>query len=144
MPFIVELSISDYHRNLIVKRQIANLARRQLFRCDVAFLNEVAVYSHVIPCLRRFIASRSHLPLPQCLFAGRDAQGDLIALEDLVPSGHRMANRLKGLDYSHCKIVMQVIIDIAFKLSLTMGFLIITGVGRVARYGACNETKRPD
>lgn len=96
------------------------MARRQLFRCDVAFLNEMSAYAHVVPCMREFVTNSSYLPLPQCLFAGADAYGDLIALEDLVPSGHRMANRLKGLDYSHCKIVMQVIIDIAFKLSLTM------------------------
>lgn len=44
-----------------------------------------------------------------CLYAGADASGDIIALEDLAPSGHQMADRLKGLDYGHCKIVMQVI-----------------------------------
>lgn len=50
------------------------------------------------------------LPIPfvNCLFAGNDDTGDLIVLDDLKPFGYRMANRLKGLDYAHCKIVLQV------------------------------------
>lgn len=99
----------DYRRRLIIKRQIANLARRQLFRSDIAFYNEMDAYAYVVPSLRHFIGPDGHLPLPLCLFAGRDPHGDIIALEDLVPSSHRMADRLKGLDYSHCKLVMQVI-----------------------------------
>lgn len=43
-----------------------------------------------------------------CLFAGADQNGELIVLDDLKQYGYRMANRLKGLDYNHCKIVLQV------------------------------------
>lgn len=52
------------------------------------------------------------IPFTNCLFAGEDDSGDLIVLEDLKPYGYRMANRLKGLDYIHSKIVMQVIATI--------------------------------
>lgn len=97
----------DYRRSIIIKRQIPNLARRQLFRADVAFANEIQAYRHVVPCLRQF--TENIIPLPVCLYAGADAFGDIIVLEDLAPSGHHMANRLKGLDYGHCKRVMQVI-----------------------------------
>lgn len=97
----------DYRRSIIIKRQIPNLARRQLFRADFAFANEIQAYRHVVPCLRQF--TKNIIPLPVCLYAGADTSGDIIALEDLAPSGHQMANRLKGLDYGHCKRVMQVI-----------------------------------
>lgn len=138
---LVDRPHEDYHRSIIIKRQIVNLARRKLFRSDVAFINEMAAYAHIVPCLRKFIGPHGHLPLPECLRVGTDAVGDIIALEDLKPSGHRMANRLKGLDYSHCRIVMQVNIEITFKLSLTMCFsLVIAGIGRAARYGACDKT----
>lgn len=48
------------------------------------------------------------IPFVNCLFAGSDDFGDLIVLDDLKPFGYRMANRLKSLDYTHCKLVLQV------------------------------------
>lgn len=49
------------------------------------------------------------IPFVTCLFAGTDEKDDdLIVLEDLKPLGYRMANRLKGLDYMQCKLVLQV------------------------------------
>lgn len=70
----------------------------------------MAAYEFVIPYLRQIADENNQLlPLPHCLFAGTDTHGDMLALEDLLPGGYRMANRLKGLDYGHCKIVMQVI-----------------------------------
>lgn len=58
-------------------------------------------------------ADSIELPIPfvDCLFAGSDDAGDLIVLDDLKPFGYRLANRLKGLDYMHCKIALQVIIQ---------------------------------
>lgn len=99
-----------YERHLIVKRQIQNLERRQLFRCDQAFANEIDAYCNVVPKLYEF-AQMVEQPLPfvDCLYAGSDNVGDIIVLEDLKPLGYQMANRLKGLDYHHCKIVLQVI-----------------------------------
>ena len=106
-PFFRKFLISAaYHRNLIIKRQIPSLTRRQLFRCDKAFNNEISVYCHVVPILKQF--SNNRIPFANCLYAGSDAQGEIIALDDLQQFGYRMANRLKGLDYSHCKVVMQV------------------------------------
>lgn len=98
-----------YKRSIIVKRQIANLARRKLFRADQAFANEIIAYTKVMPQFHQF-ADSIELPLPlvDCLFAGADDQGELIVMDDLKQYGYRMANRLKGLDYSHCKKVLQV------------------------------------
>lgn len=106
------LLIEIYKRSIIVKRQIPNLARRKLFRADQAFANEIIAYSKVTPQLHQF-ADSIELPLPlvDCLFAGADDQGELIVLDDLKQYGYRMANRLKGLDYSHCKYVLQVCVN---------------------------------
>lgn len=103
------MTTDTYQRSLIVKRQIANLARRKLFRADRAFANEIIAYTKVMPQFHQF-ADSIELPIPfaNCLFAGSDAAGDLIVMEDLKPFGYRMANRLKGLDYTHCKMALKV------------------------------------
>lgn len=103
------MNTDTYQRSLIVKRQIANLARRKLFRADRAFANEIIAYTKVMPQFHQF-ADSIELPIPfaNCLFAGSDAAGDLIVMEDLKPFGYRMANRLKGLDYTHCKMALKV------------------------------------
>ncbi|GAB0091880.1 uncharacterized protein DMENIID0001_067710 [Sergentomyia squamirostris] len=96
----------DYQRKLIVKRQISSISRRQLFRCDEAFANEIAAYTKVLPLLRRFSGNR--LPYPRCLFAGVDEhQKEAIILEDLCESAFEMEDRLKGLDYPRCSLVIQ-------------------------------------
>lgn len=100
-----------YERHLIVKRQIQNLERRKLFRCDQAFANEIDAYRNVVPKLYEFAQLvQQPLPFVDCLYAGSDNVGEIIVLEDLKPLGYQMANRLKGLDYHHCKIVLQVIL----------------------------------
>lgn len=99
-----------YARTLIVKRPILRLSRRQLFRCDEAFANEISGFRHLVPELRAFSDRGEHsvLPFPRCLFAGSDADGDLIVLDDLRESGYGMVDRLKGLDFAHSRLVMQV------------------------------------
>lgn len=86
------------------------MARRKLFRADKAFANEIIAYTKVMPQFYRFAENiHRHIPFVDCLFAGTDENNDdLIILEDLKPFGYRMANRLKGLDYKQCKIVLQV------------------------------------
>lgn len=98
-----------YERHLIVKRQIDNLERRQLFRSDLAFANEIIAYCSIVPKLKEISYSDDQkLPFVECLYAGSDCIDDIIVLEDLKPLGYHMSNRLKGLDYQHCKIVLQV------------------------------------
>lgn len=108
--FPVCLDVDTYQRSLIVKRQLPNMARRELFRADRAFANEITSYTKVMPDFHRFADSIAlSIPFVNCLFAGNDEAGeDLIVLDDLKPYGFRMANRLKGLDYTHCKIALQV------------------------------------
>lgn len=93
---------------MIIKRQISDAKRRELFRCDAAFENEIAAYCHLIPVLKKF--SNDNLPYPNCFFAGSDGAGkEIIAMEDLSQDGmYRMANRIQGLDFEHCSLVLRV------------------------------------
>ncbi|XP_053693854.1 uncharacterized protein LOC128741816 isoform X2 [Sabethes cyaneus] len=95
-----ELNIS-----LIFKRQIASLQRRKLFRADEAFANEINAYTELVPVLEDF--SRNRLPFPQCLYAGTDAEGDLIVLEDLQCRDLYMVDRRKSLTFWQCRIIMR-------------------------------------
>lgn len=95
--------------SVIIKRQIASLSRRQLYRCEEAFSNEINVYRHVVPLLCRY----SQQPLfPKCHIAETDdgsPNGEaIIVLQDLKASEFRMQNRLAGLELRHCLLVMKV------------------------------------
>lgn len=103
--FLFAISL-EYSTSLIIKRQIEDIKRRELFRCDNAFTNEIAAYCHLIPVLKTF--SNDSLPYPNCLFAGCDDRGEIIAMEDLSRHGYQMANRVQGLDFEHCSLVMRV------------------------------------
>ncbi|ALC43528.1 CG5644 [Drosophila busckii] len=94
--------------SVIIKRQIASLSRRQLYRCEEAFSNEINAYRHVVPLLCRYAKE----PLfPLCHLA--DAHDDsahcepIIVLQDLKALGYRMQNRLAGLELRHCLLVMK-------------------------------------
>lgn len=91
--------------SVIIKRQIPSLSRRQLYRCDEAFCNEIMAYNHVIPLLDRYM---SESVFPKCFYAGHDDVGEIIVLEDLKEIGYRMQNRLTGLDLNFCELVMKV------------------------------------
>ncbi|XP_058987615.1 uncharacterized protein LOC101894657 isoform X2 [Musca domestica] len=90
--------------SVIIKRQIPSLSRRQLYRCDEAFCNEIMAYNHVIPLLDRYM---SESVFPKCFYAGHDDVGEIIVLEDLKEIGYRMQNRLTGLDLNFCELVMK-------------------------------------
>lgn len=95
---------------MIIKRHIVDKKRRELFRCDFAFANEIAAYCHLIPVLKKF--SHDNLPYPNCLFAGCDKDGEIIAMEDLSKDGYKMANRHQGLDFEHCALVLKVSMEV--------------------------------
>ena len=108
-PFVLEFMTS-----LIIKRQIASKSRRELFRCDEAFANEIAAYCQLVPVLKKFC--KDNIPVPMCLFAGTDSFGDIVVLEDLNRQGFKMRNRLKGLDFEHCRVVMKVCFHFHYEL----------------------------
>jgi len=96
---------------VIVKRQIASLSRRQLYRCEEAFSNEINAYRHLAPLLTAH--SRQQL-FPVCHIAEsqdrRDSEGGepIIVLQDLKALGFRMKDRLAGLELNDCLLVMKV------------------------------------
>ncbi|XP_068148888.1 uncharacterized protein [Drosophila tropicalis] len=93
---------------VIIKRQIPSLSRRQLYRCEEAFSNEINVYRHLVPVLRRY---SQHQLFPLCHIADTHDQGEsgepIIVLQDLKSLGFRMQNRLAGLELRHCLLVMK-------------------------------------
>ncbi|XP_039489633.1 uncharacterized protein LOC120450580 [Drosophila santomea] len=95
---------------VIVKRQIASLSRRQLYRCEEAFSNEINAYRHLAPLLA---AHSRHQLFPVCHIAEsqdrRDPEGGepIIVLQDLKALGFRMKDRLAGLELSDCLLVMK-------------------------------------
>ena len=54
--------------------------------------------------------SKINLSIPYCYYAiyGKTDEADIIVLEDLCEKKYQMSDRLKGLDYEHCSIVMKV------------------------------------
>ncbi|TMW46501.1 hypothetical protein DOY81_008416 [Sarcophaga bullata] len=90
--------------SLILKRQIPSLSRRQLYRCDEAFNNEIKAYNHVVPLLEQYMTEKV---FPTCFLAGHDDKGDIIVLEDLKEIGYCMHNRLASLDLKYCELVMK-------------------------------------
>ncbi|XP_016973176.1 uncharacterized protein LOC108040278 [Drosophila rhopaloa] len=95
---------------VIIKRQIASLSRRQLYRCEEAFSNEINAYRYLAPLLAAH--SRQQL-FPVCHIAEsqdrRDPDGGepIIVLQDLKALGFRMKNRLAGLELRDCLLVMK-------------------------------------
>ncbi|KAH8343191.1 hypothetical protein KR059_006275 [Drosophila kikkawai] len=95
---------------VIVKRQIASLSRRQLYRCEEAFSNEINAYRHLAPLLAAH--SRQQL-FPVCHIAechdrrDPDSGEPIIVLQDLKALGFRMRDRLVGLELRHCLLVMK-------------------------------------
>lgn len=96
---------NEHSKSFIVKRQITSLSRRQLFRCDEAFRNEMSAFNEVVPILQT--QTTTGLIFPKCFYAGCDKIGDIIILEDLKEQNFSMRNRLHGLDFEHCQIVME-------------------------------------
>ncbi|XP_002028025.2 uncharacterized protein LOC6602998 isoform X1 [Drosophila persimilis] len=103
-----EQPITSEAVTVIVKRQIPSLSRRQLYRCEEAFSNEINAYRHLVPLLRRY----SQQPLfPLCHIAESHDQSEtgepIIVLQDLKALGYRMKDRLDGLELEHCLLVMK-------------------------------------
>ncbi|XP_065360674.1 uncharacterized protein LOC135954430 [Calliphora vicina] len=94
----------EYRMFLIIKRQIPSLSRRQLYRCDEAFCNEINAYNHIVPLLEQYMTETI---FPKCYYAGHDDMGEIIVLEDLKEIDFRMQNRLAGLELNYCELVMK-------------------------------------
>ncbi|XP_030372303.1 uncharacterized protein LOC115622497 [Scaptodrosophila lebanonensis] len=105
-----EMAPASCRCTVIIKRQIPSLSRRQLYRCEEAFSNEINAYRHVVPLLRRY--SKQQL-FPYCHIADthdreQGTSGEpIIVLQDLKTLGFHMQNRIAGLELRQCLLVMK-------------------------------------
>ena len=96
-----------WERAIIYKVLPLSRARREAFKSEILFRNEVAFYTHVWPALNMLQSNGKEV------FGGVAkiyvAKSDLIAMEDLKEKGYIMVDRHKGLQVHHLKIVLEAL-----------------------------------
>lgn len=106
-----------WKRSIIYKVLPESKARREAFKSELLFRNEVAFYNHVWPALEK-------LQNKNIIFNGIPkiyvAKSDLIVMEDLREKGYIMADRRKGLELDKLKLVLKALAGF-HALSLTLG-----------------------
>ncbi|KAG7200479.1 hypothetical protein KM043_001045 [Ampulex compressa] len=106
-----------YECAIIYKVLPQSKERREAFKSELLFRNEVAFYTHVWPALNNLQGEDKKV------FAGvakvYAARADLIAMEDLRERGFGMADRRKGLQYDNLKLVLKALAGF-HALSLTL------------------------
>lgn len=109
-----------WERSIIYKCLPESLARREAFKSDALFCNEVAFYTKIIPALLEFqkehdIGAEPFTAIPHCYLA----RNDILVLEDLHCRGFSMADRKLGLTTKQCAAVLKVLAHL-HALSLAM------------------------
>lgn len=106
----------SYERAIIYKVLPESKERREAFKSELLFRNEVAFYTNVWPTLNKLQSENK-------VFGGiakiYRAKMDLVAMEDLRERGFRMADRRKGLDFQELKLVLKAVAGF-HALSLTL------------------------
>lgn len=107
----------DYECAIIYKILPESKKRREAFKSELLFRNEVAFYKHVWPALNRLQSNgrRVFSAVPK-IYA---AKANLIAMEDLRERGFQMADRRKGLEVENLKQVLKTLAGF-HALSLTL------------------------
>ncbi|XP_066595588.1 uncharacterized protein [Prorops nasuta] len=108
---------TDWDCAIIYKVLPQSKERRDFFKSETLFKNEVVFYTQVWPALNKLQENREKVFTGVAkIYAARD---DLIAMEDLRVKGFTMADRRKGLQYEN---VMQVLKTLAgfHALSITL------------------------
>lgn len=77
------------------------------------FVKDVSMYDKIIPAIEKFqrqtLSEQEEVctPWPKCYASKVDGKNDFLAMEDLKAQGFKMASRKIGLDFEHCKLVLQ-------------------------------------
>ncbi|XP_046834812.1 uncharacterized protein LOC124431225 [Vespa crabro] len=107
----------NWERAIIYKVLPQSKERREAFKSELLFRNEVAFYTYVWPALNQMQLNGKKV------FNGivkvYAARADLIAMEDLRERGFKMADRRKGLKFEHLKLVLKALAGF-HALSLTL------------------------
>lgn len=106
-----------YECAIIYKILPESKKRREAFKSELLFRNEVAFYKYVWPALNRLQLNGKKVfgGVPK-IYAART---DLIAMEDLKERGFEMADRRKGLEVENLKLVLKALAGF-HALSLTL------------------------
>jgi Ecdysteroid kinase-like family len=99
-------------KNFIFKYPPGNKEFRDALKCYKFVKNEEAFYSLVVPSMNSFWQDaaknkNNQLPTAQYYYSCSDDKNDVLVLEDLRERGFTMADRMNGLDFDHCLLVMQ-------------------------------------
>ncbi|XP_046679503.1 uncharacterized protein LOC124366938 [Homalodisca vitripennis] len=103
----VRVGASKQRFSLVCKFQCENAQRRERFRTDFQFWNEVLVYQDIVPMFPINVLDI----LPQFYFGVSTLmeapENDVVILENLIPSGYRLTKERVFLDYDHCALVFR-------------------------------------
>ncbi|CAL1673784.1 unnamed protein product [Lasius platythorax] len=107
----------NYECAIIYKILPESKKRREAFKSELLFRNEVVFYKHVWPALNRLQSNdrRVFSGVPK-IYAAR---ADLIAMEDMRERGFKMADRRKGLEMENLRYVLKALAGF-HALSLTL------------------------
>ncbi|KAF7995315.1 hypothetical protein HCN44_006422 [Aphidius gifuensis] len=115
-----------WHTSIIYKVLPESKARREAFKSELLFRNEVAFYNHVWPVLEKLQNinnNNNNNNNNNIIFNGIPkiyvAKSDLIVMEDLREKGYIMADRRKGLELDKLKLVLKALAGF-HALSLTL------------------------
>ncbi|XP_012283215.1 uncharacterized protein LOC105701225 isoform X2 [Orussus abietinus] len=104
-------------RSIIYKVLPQSRERREAYKSEVLFRNEVAFYTHVWPALDKLqVGGKSVFKGVAKIYIARD---NLIAMEDLRERGFQMVDRRKGLELDNLKLVLKALAGF-HALSLTL------------------------
>lgn len=107
----------NYECAIIYKILPESKKRREAFKSELLFRNEVVFYKHVWPALNRLQLNDRRVfgGVPK-IYAART---NLIAMEDLRERGFKMVDRRKGLEVQNLKQVLKALAGF-HALSLTL------------------------
>lgn len=107
---------SAYH--IVIKLKIEDEEKREFFRIDDQFHNEITMYKNIIPFLLSRQSSTaidiSNIPSLPRFFYGRNSCGEfaekaLIVLENINHQGYCLSQELLFLDYDHLISALQAL-----------------------------------
>lgn len=100
-------NVEPWIGSIIYKCLPESILRREAFKSDELFCNEVAFYNKIWPALSEFQQKwelkSPFMSIPKCYLA----QNDLVILKDLKQLGFVMPDRREGLSIEQCYFVLK-------------------------------------
>ncbi|XP_053958148.1 uncharacterized protein LOC128863170 [Anastrepha ludens] len=132
-----------WEQYLICKRLPENAQRREAYKSDKLFRNEVLFYTEILPELLRFQETKTEKVFdatPKCFYA----RGDLLIMEDLRIRGFQMPDRQKGLTIDETELVLKEVaqfhaLSLAYKFENLAQFERLRGLVTEGLFCASNE-----